>query len=277
MSLNSNLLYNGKISDYQSCPRRFYFKHHLNLLESGEPPHFFFGRTFHKCLEEALLKGDEMHADRYLEGLDNLSHADKALLLVMKDKFFEVWNTWYERAEIISMETPLEIDLEAYPRDPALPQFYKAFIIKPDIIFKDDEGTWIGDWKTTSGYGAATARYYHEALQTKVYYYGAKIHYPDLKGTKIFVCTKKAPRCEVETIYQSEQGLKEAEDYLKCINFELTSVNHHGTFPKHHTSCINHFGNECPYVPICLKNQDFTELLNLGYFQRKSPDSHLWE
>jgi len=164
---------------------------------------------------------------------------------------------------------------------------FTDWVVKADFELEFElDGEWVGDLKTTSGYGPAVAKYYHNAPQTKTYFKILQDEKPSLKGTKIFIVTKtKQPRCELETILVTESDKVQAQLFIEqaCSKLDTLEARFQqigsAAFTRSMTNCIDQLtGRECPYIPICInqiKSQAYLdELLNTWYLN-SDPDDHL--
>lgn len=301
------LLYLGKVTCAQTCWMQYYFNHHLHLQPISKPANLTFGSFCHKIfLEVGLLhsfqaaeailqdRPDLAEAfnfqpdDKVVEMVQSTSKADKDLALNMLDAFQPVWEA--KPRKLLSVEQTVKFPISH------LSDFFTHWCVKADMVFEDDEGRWIGDLKTTSAYGPSVAKYYHTAPQTKAYFWILQQLMPDLRGTKIFVVTKKAVRCEVETVLLTDQDKHQAELFVTEAVKEITEhearsrglIEHiDGSteeasdptrFPRRMTRCLDYFGKECPYIPICIekiKSQEYLNEVLSNWYKIESPDEHL--
>lgn len=288
-------LYLGKVMCEQKCPMQYYWQHHLHLQPKSKPDYLSFGSNFHKvALELGLVYGFPIaeavlgqridlakqlgwkEDEKTLTMVNNLSSSDRELMLLMLDAFSEKVAQSSIR-NILGVEKTVQYDISK------MSSFFKTWCIKCDFVFEDYEGLWVGDLKTTSGYGASTAKYYHSSPQTKTYFYIAQKMMPNLRGTKIFVVTKQKVRCEVEPIYITERDMWEAELFISesveaMERLETKSKGFQIGYARHMTHCLNFLGQECPYIPICIKqisSQQYLEDLLANWYEFSSPDDHL--
>ena len=303
MNLPDNLtplLYMSKVACFQQCAMKYYWSHHLNLQTKDKPGYFAFGSTCHRAVIELglvygfnvteaalqlrwdiadLLAGEPI-IQKIKDEITGTSEADRSLMLTMCDAFQEKWSTLGIK-QVLGTEKSVKYDIRH------LSPFFTDWVVKADFLFEDQDGVWVGDLKTTSGYGTQTAKYYHSSPQTKTYFYILQKMMPNLMGTKIFVLTKQKVRCEVETILLTEADKYEAELFIEEA---VKSIDHVEwladpqiakecePFPRSMTSCINHFGQECPYIPICIqpiKSQAYLDDVLANWYRVESPDLHL--
>lgn len=297
----SPLLYMSKIKCLHECERKYYYQHHLHLGTSQRPKYFADGSNVHRCVELGLIHGRHVPeailsknfqllktfgvelTDKDLETFSSLSDADCDMFGLMIDAFFDRWESLGIK-RVLSTEASVKFDLSG------LSWKFTHWVVKADFVFEDEEGTWVGDLKTTSGYGPAVAKFYHSAPQTKTYF---RILEEELLkqgiqvlGTKIFVLTKtKVPRCEIEEIRVTQQDkdqadlfIKEACDHLETKELMFSVGSHPEVFSRFMTGCINQFGHDCPYIPICINNiksQAYLDDLISNWYVDADPDEHL--
>lgn len=287
-------LYLGKVMCGQKCPMQYYWQHHLHLQSKTKPDYLTFGSVFHKValelglvysfpIAEAVLnkridlaiqlgwKQDQKLIDLFAD----LSDSTREMMLLMLDAFSEKVAASNIKT-ILGVEKTVQYDISH------LSNFFKTWCIKCDFVFEDEEGLWVGDLKTTSGYGASTAKFYHSSPQTKTYFTIAQRMMPNLRGTKIFVVTKQKIRCEVEPIYITEKDVYEADLFIsnaiKSLDRLEESLRQGNEPDRHMTHCLNFLGQECPCIPICIKpitSEQYLEDLLSNWYEVSNPDDHL--
>ncbi len=259
-------MYNSKATVLQECQRKYWFMHKKKLLPRHEPEYFSFGRVFHSMMEKYIKEG-LVPATLFLHQQKE-DYKDTLALM------FNIIQPELERYTILSAEKVIGIDFEGW-----------KWCIKNDLLVSDTLGIWCADYKTTAGYGASVAAYYHHSPQTLTYQYCQRKHNPDLVGTIFFILTKtKEPKLFVERVILTEQQLRIAELAMKDTIALAEHVESLGIYPRQHTRCYNHRGIKCEYLPICYyiePDQDETsytpyvlEVLN-DLFIYEDPDDHL--
>jgi hypothetical protein len=288
-------MYLSKAGAAQQCPMRYYWSNYCWLQAKERPVHFRFGSAIHKAVEIALnysfpvaeaILSDRIDLALSLGLPESVKYADilespkvdKELMLMMLEAFEFRWKA----AGIISLMST-EYSVQVPLADLGVTsKYFTHWVVKADFIYKDMEGVWVGDLKSTSGYGPATAKYYHLSPQTKTYFHLLKRYMPALIGTKIWVVTKQKVRCEIEKIlineddhFQAQTFIEEAVRYNERIQDDFLE----GKFPTRcMTSCVNSYGQECPYIPICihkLKSNEYALDLINNWYKIESPDKHL--
>lgn len=271
--MTSNLLYMSKISDLFDCPRKYYYIHHEHLLPKEEPIYLTFGSMVHKAIynmgeDSDLLKGAATIMDYDID--DDSKTLAVFLLRIFKEKYEQ-----QNPVKIIEQEIPKVVPIEG--------EFFKGWVVKPDRIAEFSDGLWLCEYKTTSGYGASTAAYYHNSLQTLTYFYNTKKFFPDAKGTKLFIMTKKgktkadSDRVIVEPIMLSSEDMYRAQSFMQYAIAFAEHIESTHAFYKFQTRCHPFTGGECPYFPLCFTRgkeayiKEVKELL----FSVRDPDEHL--
>jgi hypothetical protein len=293
-SSTSPLLFMSKVATFQQCPRKYFYRYHLWLDTQDRPTYFVFGSAFHKVVEIYLTKGrdqaelllvqdpemllttlvdaNEMHG---YQDILSLLPKEKELALNMLDAFVAQWSA--SPKTLLGSEKSVMYNLQS--RKSTLNPFFNSWVSKADFVFSDDEGTWVGDLKTTSAYGASTAKYYHSSFQTKTYFHVLKSHMGNLRGTKIFVATKKAVRCEVETILINDRDHHQAELFMQEAVSAISHCEERRVFPRSCTACVTAFGQECPYLPLCMEpkatSKAYVDDVMANWFSKRDPDEHL--
>ena len=289
LTQGSSYLYNSKINDYQKCPRYAWFRHHLGLRPKDKPRYFTIGSALHKAAEIGLQEGFDLGLavtfpdatgglqalrdilKAYdLQDLQALTEQELSLINNMYEEFFKTWEA--TPRTILAIEETMKHPLPPNP-------YFTHWTVKADQVFEDSEGVWNGDIKTTSGYGPSTAKQYHDSLQTKTYGRAIKEVYPDLRGAKIFVCTKKAVRCVEETIPFADDDFYAAELHMKAAFEDAIRMEETRDFPRRCTSCVNTYGHKCEFYPICMEraatNMAYVQDIIKNWYTQSNPDEHL--
>lgn len=269
----SRLLFNSKTADFQSCPAFYFWHQHAHLEGPTRPSYFKFGSDFHvMALKYGLLHGVEA-GEHWLVTQPDIAEPDKMLMLNMYDVFMRVWLSKPRR--VISVEESVLFPIDGFTH-------FDTWVVKPDAVYEEEDGSkWCMDLKTTSGYGAATAKYYHQSLQTKTFFHVQHELDQTLAGTKIFVATKtKDPRVEVEEIVLNSLDHHQAKTHMQEAATAIDRAVTDYTFPRNCQSCVNFQGKECPYIPLCMDHRvghgnAHQEDLLANWFKTADPDEHL--
>jgi len=263
----------SKISDLFDCPRKYFHIHHEHLLPKEEPIYFRFGSLIHKAIESMGEESD------LLKGAFEIANSDfddknKELAIFLIKGFKEKYDAL----------TPIKmIEQEKAKMLPLDGEFFHNWVVKPDRISEYPDGIWLNEYKTTSGYGSSTAAYYHNSLQTLTYFYITQTFYPEARGTKLFIMTKKGAskkdedRVIVEAIQLSEEDKYRAQSFIKYAHAFAEHIESSRSFYKFQTRCHPFTGGECPYFPLCFTRgkKEYLDEIKQMLFINRDPDEHL--
>lgn len=269
--ITSNILYLSKVTKMYECPRRYFLRHYLHLNQKTKKAQMQFGAEFHdlaKTMNESryALAVAELQANMNAGNVSEEDAYEQATLLTLLK----------EKQEEKGLRQMLVIE-EAMPTPLAGP-YFTSWFIKSDAIAEFDDGLWNVEYKTTSGFGAATKNYYHNSMQTVTYFRNVKERYPDVKGTRLFVLVraKREPRCEVEDILLTKHQLEVAsrfEDASVEYAERLEATRH---FPRFGTKCMTIRAGECEYNPICWQQSGaYVKEVIENIYEKSDPDAHL--
>lgn len=230
-------------------------------------------------MAEVLVGVDVASALKVLDTEEFLEQKDKEMLLNMFQVFEERLREGSENLTlpitVLGTEKAISMNINDW-----------KWYIKADLTFIETMSAWIGEYKTTSGYGPATAAFYHNSPQTFVYQRVAKHHIPELIGTKFFILTKtKEPRCEIESVYIVSDKTKIAEIMMDDTISFVEKIENDGAYERQGTQCKT-LRSECEYLPLCYV---WDPILNtpekgvshlytkevLQMYTHKDPDDHL--
>jgi hypothetical protein len=235
-------MYLSKASYLHECFRKYYLAYKLKICPKKENHNFKMGSAFH---EAARLLNDEsvVEAIKCLQSF-NFDKKDEDTLLLMLHALIEKFEKGDENLktpiEILGTEQPIYIIINGW-----------KWYIKIDLTFLEEGLLWKGDYKTTAGYGPATASFYHSSPQTWTYLYVLKKHFPAIQGSKFIILTKvKEPKCTVEKVLINERGLQIAEQLMYDTIKIVETVEGTGFYPRQGTHCKSNKG-ECEYYPLC--------------------------
>ena len=259
--MTSKNLFLSKIQTAYECPRKYFHSYHSCLGPKEKPDYFQTGTDFHECVEVLLTEGPE----KAYEKAESVSNEMMFYLKVFAEKFYDL------NPAVLGTERPVIMPINNN-------KFFDAWVVKSDSTLQLKNGAlWNGEWKTAGGYGASTARYYYNSLQTLTYNYVIKKHMPDIRGTKLFVVTKtKTPVCHVEDIMISQKDLDRAELFIEDAIEYLTEIEERAEYPRHQTSCTHARQQECMFLPICFeKNENYVNEIIPNLYSIHDPDAHL--
>lgn len=269
---NSPLLYLSKVQNLYNCPTKYYYIHHRQIGTKGENPNFVFGRIVHSAAEiffntNSFDKGAE--SIRFSELTSDQQQLAIELFSIFVAKIGEIRDF-----QLFQTEESVKI--------PTISPYFTNWVVKCDFVHSENNELWNDDIKTTSTTGPAIAQYYHNSMQTLTYLRGMHVKQPEIVGTKMWILTKKKPRCEIEDIRVTKEKLTRAEIFMEeAVSFANSiekKILAGDPIPKFLLSCHSYIGNqECPYLPLCFQanSERQRELLIQDWYVQKDPDDHL--
>jgi len=273
---NSVNLYLSKISSLFECPKKFFWEYVEGLTPIAEPDYLTFGAAIHEAIAFGGHPFDLEAAVSRLAIAKGLTEDHKVLgtflLRVFKEKY-----DLLPIKEMLFQEIPLVHPLPG--------PFYKNWVVKPDRVVRYvNNEVWLLEYKTTSGYGAATASYYHNSMQTLSYFYATQKQIPEAVGTLLIVMTKKGvskkeeERVIIEPIILSESDKRKAEHFMQYAHAYAELLWEKQIFFKFMTSCHKPFGGQCEFYPLCFagENKAYFEEVKKMVFRKRNPDDHLF-
>lgn len=264
----SNILYLSKINTLFACPMRYWWIHHAHLIPKTKSQAMVWGSDFHASAETGETYGwDIAQAEIQAKPWDEQKKEEVSLMLgLLQDKMEEEGIESY-----FSIEKTSLIPIEGS-------DFFSFWSIKADHVGMYKGELWNGELKTTSGYGNATALFYHNSMQTLHYFHYIKTVYPEVRGTKLFVVVraKREPRVIVENILITKDQIAQAELFRKNALAFAERCERENFFPRFMTKCHTVKEGECPFKNICfVKNESYRDKWISELFEIKSPDEHL--
>ena len=273
---SSSLLYMSKIGDLFDCPQKYYWVHHWWLTPKEVPIYLTFGALIHKAIYKTGEAQDLLAGVNEI-ALSPLKEDEKILATFLLQRFQEKYGALKVK-RIIEQEEVRKLPLESG-------FYFSNWCVKPDRVVELENGEfWVLEYKTTSGYGAGTASYYHNSVATLSYFYIMEKFFPQVKGTKLIVLTKRGAskkeeeRCIIEDIVLSDSDKKKAESFIKYAHMFAEHIEGGRFFYKFQTRCQTPFGGACEYLPLCFGRKSdayFKEVVEL-LFNIKDPDGHLF-
>lgn len=264
----SPILYMSKINTLFSCPMRYWWIHHAHFIPKSKNQNMLWGSDFHEKAAVAAVHGwGVAQAEILTENWEEGKKEEMSLMLgMLQDKMEEEGLDRF-----IDVEQTALIPISTSP-------FFKDWTTKSDHIGIYKGSVWNGELKTTSGYGAATASYYHNSMQTLHYFHYVKSVHPEVRGTKLFVVVraKKEPRVAVEDIILTKDQMTQAELFRNHALAFADRVESEGFFPRFMTKCHTVKEGECAFKPICfVKNEEYRDRWIPELYDVRSPDEHL--
>lgn len=267
--MTSSNLYLSKIQSLYSCPKKYWLTYHKKLVSKTPYMPFYFGAVLHKAIELSL-EQKEIGIGLIHIGQSELDDYAKGTCKLHLDLVLNSFNAL--GVKVLDSERPIHIKLYG--------GFFHRWYIKTDLLAEFPDGVWVVDFKTTSGYGASIAKYYHTSMQTLSYNYIVKKTFGEskVKGTKIFVLPKtKDPKLFVEDIVLSDKDMQKAERFIETASTTAEEEEDKGTFVRRELSCTDFKGGDCIFLPICFDLEQEGYVLQAGdlLYKEQDPDEHL--
>ncbi|MBT9169200.1 MAG: hypothetical protein DDT19_02554 [Syntrophomonadaceae bacterium] len=224
------------------CFRKYYLSYHAMLQPKATPKPFVIGRIFHE-MAKTYIEQDVSRAVRLVQTAEiNEDEQDNLLLMLeaLVEKFEHGDDNLKLPLTILGAEQTVGTTIGDW-----------VWYIKTDLTFLEEDRPWKGEYKTTSGYGAATATFYHNSPQTLIYQYLLLQQMPNLVGSKYFIVTKtKAPKCIIEPIFITKDKLKWAWHSIQATLSLASTVESEKLYIRQFSHCKT-LQRECQYYPLC--------------------------
>jgi hypothetical protein len=269
------ILFLSKAVTLGECPRKYWWEYHKQIELKEEKQAMNFGSNFHSY---AKIYGDNtiLHALAKIAEESNEQTRNSQIELIKGLKSI------IDDSELVITSTE-----QTYGIELPGPYFYKWYV-KPDSHFLDkDNKIWLGEYKTTSGYGAATARFYHSSPQTLTYFFIEKLRLAQLgkkiEGTLLFVLVnaKKEQTALKEIILLTKDDEKIAKLFIESFHKYAEQVEHEKIYHRIMTKCHPYRGSACEFLLIChasenlLNLTDYQDRVIQELYQDKDPNEHL--
>lgn len=193
------ILDSSKLQDYQSCPRKFFYRHILGWDNEEPSFHLHFGKCWHKGLEKLYSEGfsaDNMAAaaHAFLAAYDEQSipvpsksykTADAAIKAIFEYSQKYVWDV--QNFEVVAVESPYAIPISRE----------RSIIVNRDVLLRErtSQDLVILEHKTASSLGRTFDQQWRLSLQIAMYAYSAYLEGVTPKIPKVIVnatCFKAA-------------------------------------------------------------------------------------
>jgi hypothetical protein len=245
---------------------KYWWIHHRKIQPKAKNDKMVWGADFHSLGE---VMGNHNHgvaqAELQTKGYSQEKTEELSISLSLLN----------EKLEEEGLEETLAVE-EAMPA-PLSGPYFENWFIKSDRIANFKGKLWNTEFKTTSGYGSATAAFYHNSMQTLSYFRRVKECHPAVVGTKLFVLVRtKNPRVEVEDIFITKAQIQRAEMFMDDAHKVAEHLEETGVFPRIQLRCIEVKSGECPFNPICFAtNKEYQNQWIEELYESKNPDEHL--
>lgn len=262
----SKRLYLSKVYAMDECPRRYFWIHYYHIQTKKKNDKMVWGADFHSHSDTLLNKGfGEAAVEIQNRGYDEKKLEDLGYCVsLLNDKLKE---EGLEEVLAVEEATPIKLD----------GPYFEEWMTKSDAVAVFKGRLWNVEYKTTSGYGSATAAFYHNSMQTLTYFKNMKEKHPEVVGTKLFVIVRtKVPRIEVENIVVTKEQLRRADIFIDDAHRYAEALEFTREFRQKQTKCIEVKSGECPYYPICFSQDDkYIKQWIEELYDVRDPDEHL--
>jgi hypothetical protein len=268
-----NILFLSKINTLGECPRKYWWEYYEKLSLRRERGPMEFGADFHDLAKE--LKPRLGEVDEPI--LRALAKTSEILNPEDREAQVELVKGLYEKLNELELEI---LDAEESYYMPMPGPVFTRWYIKPDSHLREKStgNLWVGEYKTTSGYGAATARFYHTSPQTVTYFFIEHERVPKVKGTYLFILNHSKKKQEVfpEKVLLTKEDAERAKMFIKTMHQYAEKVEKDHVFPRIMTKCHPYRGSECEFLKICfLEEGDYKNELLQSLYEFKDPKAHL--
>lgn len=238
---------NTRLSEFKSCPRKYFFRHYMDWTFEGFAPALLFGSSWHAamdCLWPIMAEGDNAHTlstkeiaivayDAFLtewikgggpnpdetdgEVFERLEPRTPMNAMEMIYAYVDERRSLFQRKsfELLGVEVPF-----AVPLDPEDDNLY--YVGRLDKVFRLKDGIYVGEHKTSSLYAkASTFRYnfidsFSPNSQVDGYIHALNMLYPDEKIAGVWVDAALVHKTVHDgfKIIPVEKRLKQLEGWL---------------------------------------------------------------
>lgn len=275
----SPFMYLSKAQNLFFCPRKYFYVHHLWLIPKETPQYFRFGTAIHEGIR-AMSQDHNLERAIITIADSDLTEEEKSLAYYLLEIFHSKYADTFSSSQILFQEIPLLTQVES--------NYIKNWVVKPDrVVQTPNEDIWLLEYKTTSGYGAATANYYQESMQTLTYFFLSqekiKLLNKNVKGTKLIIFLKKGSKKKDEErvifddIFLTNEDKEKTNQFIHDTLSYLDFIEEKRFFPRFATNCHNSFGSKCEYASLCWTQGSkgyVKELIDMC-FKIECPEDHL--
>jgi len=260
-----------KVNEFQTCPRKFFYRYILGWESEHANIHFVFGSAIHEAMEvihKAMQNGNlqlpevpqlaaHVFWKRFAEELD-----PEAGIYKKKEpsEGVRAINNYWEHYRAIDTFDVLHIEV---PGDVFIAED-KILTVKIDTICEDERGKFVLEHKTASAESQVWKDQWMTAIQPKAYthvlysiydeeeVYGTIINGIIMRKDIGFVRVpvKDTPDAMADWLWQMEYKFEEIEHNCKAL-CECSKDDHiMQAFPKREISCTSYMST-CVYMPYC--------------------------
>lgn len=275
------LIDNSRVKAYKACAMNYFINHQLYWRPAIDAPALGFGGCWHEAMAmifNMIKKHGASHFSRkelivlakhaFMEEWKKREMPNPDNMLVMEDYFPRVPGVafsmienyvdqkynWFQEIEVLAVEQPFLVPLTEYKGK-------RVFLIgRTDLDFKDREGIWVGEHKTSSLYSKTyTFQYkfthsFSNDAQVNTYVFKQKMTYgAKVKGAQIFGALMHAKihdKFKVIPIYKDDFFLEAwYKDTCYWVH-QLIDQTEQDFWPKNDTSCATQYGF-CQNKAVC--------------------------
>ena len=267
---------NTRVSDYRTCPRKYYFRHVRNWAPVEKSPALVFGLSWHSAMatlwelasshkemdNETLVAEsyksfyktwlDEGFPESEVEAYSFYPRSPGRALQMLKT-YVEEKRIFLSNIELLGNEESFVVPLEEN-------NFY---IGRFDKVYKRNEGVFIGEHKTTKSFSSTWIESFTPSSQIDGYLYAGYITYENFRGLIVdgaLVQKNKIEFMDIPVLRQLslvEEWLGNTRDWINRILFDIEllysvtdSDKYLQAFPMNTSNCVQ-YGRMCPYKDIC--------------------------
>ena len=266
--MNDFILDNTMLSDFDTCPTRYYWRHirSLVLVDDNRAP-LDFGTAMHSALEAFYQSGDMKSAfTAFVLAMKNAATDDTRSLengIKILYEYFEKWNP--EPFQVVQVETAIQWELS---RD-------LIFCGKIDLIIKWNNQIHIVDHKTSAQINNFCPKPNH---QFTGYIFGAKVLGHNPVGAMINLVAVLSPNTKIPLMdrfhrvltTRTEFELNDWKHHVLSVQQRIIQAIDSNYFEKCTTQCT-----WCPYKKLCTSSPETIEqVIPMYYHEMKW---HPWE
>lgn len=262
----------SKISDFEVCPRYYYYRYVRNLRSRKFEPAPSIGTMFHAARATLLETGDLQEAFKTIRecateyvGQDGFAEAAEDTVIYVADMIEGYHKHWKDnKLQRTGFEVAFDTEIDGFKITGRI----------DDIVILDN-GVWIGECKTT-GYVIPTfVRMMALDAKTTCYVWAAqKLTGKMIQGALLDIIYKKPRRAGFEyhreILPRTEHNIKEWErDTVYKLN-RIKECYESGVWPCYYVNCGNRFNKPCPFLDLCRFGA--TDELIAAQFRVEEPD-----
>lgn len=266
----------SKLSTYQDCPRRFFFRYMLGWEQDSPNVHLVFGKAVHKVMELVVREQEKgIKSEEQMYTL--IEEATRVFVKIYRPEYPEATDQQYY-PKVPGRIPDLIVDyLRNYKREeqrekvlytevagsvPITKQSVMHFRI--DAIREGENGVYVLEHKTGSRQGRTFEDKFYLSTQVGLYTHVLYALFPFdkvygtiinglifLKGSTEFVRipVRKKPVDMEMWLWETQEWARSVEDDMDRLSFVQEGADVMKAFRRNPESCTKYFG--CPYLDYC--------------------------